>query len=70
MRMMTVDVSPGPDGFEHRTFECRRCGKKDTGMMACDPLKPDAVGWLSGELARDSETHDVHQERTIPKPAK
>jgi hypothetical protein len=70
MRMMTVDVSPGPDGFEHRTFECRRCGKKDAGMMACDPLKSDAVGWLSGELARDSETHDVHQERTIPKPAK
>jgi hypothetical protein len=70
MRMMTVDVSPGPEGFERRTFECRRCGEKDARMMACDPLKSDAVGWLSGELARKSETHDVHEERMIPKPAK
>jgi hypothetical protein len=70
MRMRTVDVSPGPEGFERRTFECRRCGEKVSRILACDPLKSDAVGWLSGELARDLETHDVHEERMIPKPAK
>jgi transposase len=26
MRMLTADISPGPEGFEHRTFECLNCG--------------------------------------------
>jgi hypothetical protein len=35
-------------------------------MMACDPLKSGVVGWLSGELARDQATHEVHEARMVP----
>jgi hypothetical protein len=56
--MMTTDVEAGPEGFERRTFECRRCGGKETRMVACDPMKSNAIGWLSGELGRtDSAIH-------------
>jgi hypothetical protein len=51
-RMLTIDVSPGSEGFEHRTFECRKCSLSDTRVIAVDPLKSKAVGWLSGELGR------------------
>jgi hypothetical protein len=50
--MITTDVDTGPEGFERRTFECRRCGCKETKMIASDPMKSDAVGWLSGEQRR------------------
>jgi hypothetical protein len=50
MRMLTVDVAAGPEGFEHRTFECLRCGHVEKKIVTCDPLKPDAVGWLTGDL--------------------
>jgi hypothetical protein len=49
-RMVTVDVAAGPEGFERRNFECGRCGCMETKMIACDPMKSDAVGWMSGEL--------------------
>jgi hypothetical protein len=52
MRMLTANVQPGPEGFEHRTFECLRCGHSDKKVIACDPLKSGAVGWLAGELGR------------------
>jgi hypothetical protein len=51
-RMIMTDITSGPEGFEHRTFECRGCGRKQTRMVACDPMKSDAVGWLTGELGR------------------
>jgi hypothetical protein len=68
--MLTVDISPGPEGFEHRTFECSKCGHSEKKILACDPLKSDAVGWLSGEPGRDTVTHETHDRRMIPKPAK
>jgi hypothetical protein len=52
MRMVTADVSAGPEGFERRAFECRKCGHTETKMMVSDPFKSDAIGWLSGELGR------------------
>jgi hypothetical protein len=58
MRMRTAGVSDGPDGFENRAFECAKCGHKESKTLTesrtlgSDPLKSDAVGWLSGELGR------------------
>ena len=49
-RMLTVDVSPGPEGFEHRTFECAKCGYGEESVTVCDPLRSNAVGWTEGEL--------------------
>jgi hypothetical protein len=54
MRMVTTDVSAGPEGFEHRTFECLKCGQTESKVMPCDPLRSKAVGWLSGELGREA----------------
>src|SRR5882757_2463725 len=51
-RMRTTAVSDGPDGFEHRRFECLTCTVTEIRTLASDPLKSDAVRWLSGELRR------------------
>jgi tRNA(Ile2) C34 agmatinyltransferase TiaS len=49
-RMSTIDLSPGPEGFEHRTVECSKCGYSEETVAACDPLRSNAVGWLASEL--------------------
>jgi hypothetical protein len=49
-RMMLERVSPGPIGFEHRLFECSRCDRMEISVIASDPFKSKAVGWLAGEL--------------------
>jgi hypothetical protein len=51
-RMITAAVSDGPEGFETRTFKCLKCAYTDTQAVVSDPLKSDAVGWLSGELGK------------------
>jgi tRNA(Ile2) C34 agmatinyltransferase TiaS len=51
-RMMTAAVLDGPQGFEQRTFKCSKCARTETQMLVADPLKSNAVGWLSGELGR------------------
>jgi hypothetical protein len=50
--MIPTGISEGPEGFEHRMFECSKCGQTETNVVASDPLKADAVGWLSVELGR------------------
>jgi hypothetical protein len=50
--MRTASVRSGPGGFENRAFECPKCGHSETRKLAADPLKTDALGWLSGELGR------------------
>jgi hypothetical protein len=55
MRMITADVSSGPEGFEHRTFECSRCGHAETRVLASDPFHPGAAGWSNGEPGSNSE---------------
>jgi hypothetical protein len=49
-RMMTADIATGPEGFEHRTFECAKCGHSEIRIVASDPLQSDAVGWTNSEL--------------------
>jgi hypothetical protein len=52
VRMLTVGVADAPDGFETRTFGCRKCHRTETRLLAADPMKTGAMGWLSGELGR------------------
>jgi hypothetical protein len=49
-RMMLERVSPGPIGFEHRLFECAKCDHVEISVIASDPFKSNATGWLTGEL--------------------
>jgi len=35
--MIIANVEHGPEGSEHRTFECRKCNFSDTRQMASDP---------------------------------
>jgi len=51
-RMLTSGVEDVPDGFENRTFECRKCHHTETRLLVADPLRTGTVGWLSGELGR------------------
>jgi hypothetical protein len=46
---MLAQIAPGP-GFEHRIFECSKCDHVDEVVIAKDPMKSDAIGWLAGEL--------------------
>jgi hypothetical protein len=39
MSMLTVDIQPRPEGFEHRTFECLKCGHFEK-TIACGPTLP------------------------------
>jgi hypothetical protein len=52
MRMMTTAVTPGPEGFEHRKFECPKCGHTETRISPSDASQPLAAGWTVGEAAR------------------
>jgi hypothetical protein len=48
--MMLERVSAGPTGFEHRVFECPRCDQVEMMVIASDPMKSKADGWVAGEL--------------------
>jgi len=48
--MLTLGVEDAPDGFEDRTCGCLKCQRTETRLLAADPMKTGAVGWLSGEL--------------------
>jgi hypothetical protein len=49
-RMVLAHISPGPSGFEHRTFDCASCDHVEKIAIALDPMKSGDVGWLVGEL--------------------
>jgi hypothetical protein len=53
-RMMLERVSLGPTGFEHRLFECPKCDHVEMSVIASDPFKSNAAGWLAGELRAPS----------------
>jgi len=49
--MKTIDVTAGPEGFEHRIFKCSLCGQTQESVIVYDPLRSHAVGGTkSGEL--------------------
>jgi hypothetical protein len=48
-RMMLAAIVPGPEGFELRTFECRKCNHSFTNAVAEGPNAVSA-GWIAGEL--------------------
>ena len=60
-RMMLERVSPGPIGFEKRLFECPKCDHVEITVIASDPFKSNAAGWLAGEL-RAQLSADFHGE--------
>jgi hypothetical protein len=48
--MMPVHISPGPTGFELRTFDCSKCAHVEKIVIALDPMKSGDVGWFVDEL--------------------
>ena len=48
--MSLARISPGPSGYDLRTFECGKCEHVLKEAIATDPMKSDKVGWLGGEL--------------------
>jgi tRNA(Ile2) C34 agmatinyltransferase TiaS len=49
-RMSLARISPGPSGYDLRTFECSKCEHVLKEMISTDPMKSEKAGWLAGEL--------------------
>jgi hypothetical protein len=49
-RMLLSKLEAGPPGFDYRTFECQKCGRVQTTVVASDPMTSSVRGWLGGEL--------------------
>ena len=48
--MNLAQVLPGPKGHDLRNFECDKCDQVVTLSVATDPMKSDALRWLTGDL--------------------
>jgi Zn ribbon nucleic-acid-binding protein len=55
-KTMLARITPGPSGFEVRTFECPACDHIDQVVIElADPMKaPEVAGWFQGELRAPS----------------
>ena len=49
-RMILASITPGPEGFDLRTFECRGCDHSYTAAIARDPMNVVSAGWVASEL--------------------
>ena len=47
LRMMLTRIDPGPEGFEHRWFECPGCNSVQDKEIASDPMNSTSEGWLT-----------------------
>ena len=48
---MLARITPGPDGFDIRTFECPACDHVHQMMVELDPMQsPHTTGWLHRQL--------------------
>jgi hypothetical protein len=52
---MLARITPGPAGFDIRTFECPACDHVHQCVVELiDPMKSkETAGWLAGELGSD-----------------
>lgn len=49
---MLARITPGPAGFEIRTFECPACDQVHQTVEPTDPMKCVTThGWLRGQLS-------------------
>jgi hypothetical protein len=48
--MMLVSITPGPESFDLRTFECRTCDHSYTTAIARDPMNVVSAGWVASQL--------------------
>jgi hypothetical protein len=46
-RAVVARISTGPIGFEHRTFDCTICNYAEEVVLAVDPRRAGATGWLA-----------------------
>jgi hypothetical protein len=49
-RMLLSKIEAGPAGFDHRTFECQKCGRVQTTIISKDPMESGVREWFGGEL--------------------
>jgi hypothetical protein len=54
--MTLATVKRGLIGFEHQSFECRSCDHAEEVVVALDPMTPNTLGWLDGELGAPPKT--------------
>ena len=43
-------ATSGRSGFEHWTLRCPSCGNIHQAQVQADPMRSEAIGWLSGDL--------------------
>jgi hypothetical protein len=49
-RMRFDSITPGPPGYDCRSFECAKCDHVETRMICSDPMKAGSAGWTNGDL--------------------